>query len=226
VIVEEPPYDLVAVFADADAKALFEELIERGQERSCIHEIRWRSLRDPMRDTVRADPLQILRPFLGPNPPRVMIVWDHDGSGAEDRAPADVEAEVCTKIVQCGAPHDGVRAVALVPEVEAVFEPVWARVKEVLARIRDQMSPADDEVFVEARKRWNVRRGPFPGDVATALRDRPKEMLEALIWILNLRFSSSLFTALGREVSIPGVKGNTAAAQALGVLVDWFPPAQ
>jgi len=66
-IVQEPPYDLVALFADLDMQKLSEALIERGQEprRRCVREIRWRSQRDPRRDTVWREPDRALAPFLG-----------------------------------------------------------------------------------------------------------------------------------------------------------------
>ena len=77
-IVRDPPYDLVALFSDLDMQKLFEELVERGQEpgRRCARRFRWRSLRDPRRDTVWSQPERVLLPFIGTGC-SFLIAWDH-----------------------------------------------------------------------------------------------------------------------------------------------------
>jgi len=75
VIVEEPPYELLAVFADADAQAFVERLVERGQERQCLRPFRWRSRRDAMRDGLVARPVDVVSALLPAGlQPRVLLV--------------------------------------------------------------------------------------------------------------------------------------------------------
>jgi hypothetical protein len=102
-IVRDPPYDLVALFSDLDMQKLFEELVERGQEpgRRCARRFRWRSLRDPRRDTVWSQPERVLLPFIGTGC-SFLIAWDHSGSGRESESRAG--AGSCRSSVWCRTP--------------------------------------------------------------------------------------------------------------------------
>lgn len=220
-IVEEPPYDLVFVFADADAKALFDQVVERGQQ-YCVSSFRWRSIRDPLRDNLRTDPLGILHPFLAEQP-KVLLLWDHHGSGAEHRDPAEVEAEVLATLMGAGVEEGDALACAFRPEVEAVLVPVWDRVRQLMAQKREQLPPPDTEILALAQRRF--RRMGIPDSVGEALTSNPKEMFEALLGILNLRFSAAVFEEMGRELSIPTMKDDDTTNRVLLKLVEWFPPA-
>jgi hypothetical protein len=102
VIVEEPPYDLVVLSSDAEMKALLERLIERGQTgRNCTRPFRWRCLRDPRRDTVWREPHRPLALFLEMDC-SFLVVWDHQGSGRENRRPEDLESEAERCLTECG----------------------------------------------------------------------------------------------------------------------------
>ena len=222
-MVDEPPYDLVAVFADADAKILFEALIERAQKSGLIRPIRWRSIRDPRRDAFRVDPVALITPFRREAGCRFMFSWDHVGSGREELLPSESEEEVRTLLRRAGFADDITLVVAFMPEVEAVLVPVWARTKEIVASIREELAPPDDLVLVYARRLAKQKRIQLPADPNAAIRQNPKEMLEGVVSAVQLRWSASVFEKIGRQVSIPAVMVSTDANRIFSQLQLWFP---
>lgn len=223
-IVEEPPYDLVVLFADLDAQRLISGLIERGQERNCIRQIRWRPIRDPRRDVIHLVQENRLRPLLErqDRQTRVVLVWDHEGSGREADAPQDVESQTVQQLVTSGFREDHVTAVAIYPELEAVLLPAWDRVKQILSAERGLLAPTDDEVRREAAR---FTYQGIPDDAATALSVRPKEMFLALVRLVRLRHSAVLYQRLGLQLSIPQLKREgSALLRLLENLAEWYSP--
>ncbi len=187
----------------------------------CISPFRWRSIRDPLRDNLRTDPLGILRPFLSQQP-KVVLLWDHHGSGAEHLPPAEVEAQVVETLGRAGVSAEDALACAFQPEVEAVLAPVWERVSQAMAEKRGQHAPSNAEILEKARQQF--ARVAIPDSVNAALQANPKEMFEALLRTLNLRFSSAVFQELGQQLSIPGMKDEPTMHRVLHKLAEWFPP--
>lgn len=214
-IVDAPPYDLVALFADKDAELLFERIIERGQERGCIRQLRWRSLRDARRDAaVARDPGRSLQPFIGKER-KLLVVWDHEGSGRERDTPQLVAEGAVQSLVRRGAARSDVLCVALVPELEVVIMPVWDRLGRALVEGRGA-APSDPMV---AR-----RLGLDSVEALTeARRLRPKEAFQALVGAAGLRWSARLFEQLGQALSIPGLKGAAEIERITTQLQAWFP---
>lgn len=238
-IVDAPPYELVMVFADADMQRFAERLVERGQERRCLRTFRWRILRDPHRDSMVAAPEGALEPlYCQGDMPRVILMWDHAGSGRELDSPVLVEDEVIGKLVSRGWSRERLAAIAVVPELEAVLEPVWEAVKGILAEKRGAPVPPDPEVLRQASWILRRRRSPtvLPEHFSDALRGHPKELLHGLVSLLNLRVSPEQFAYLGSRISIPDVKGGcslprhnappcptSVAGRLSSVLQTWFP---
>lgn len=224
-IVKEPPYDLVALFSDLEMQRFFEELIERGQARgrNCMHEIRWRSLRDPRRDTVWSQPELVLLPFL-----RLgccyLIVWDHHGTGLESQSSSAVEAQVVQRMATAGAPSERVLAVSLEPELESLFKEVWPKVKAVLGEERSISPPEDSVVLAEAQRfsPWSLGEK----NLDRLLKESPKETFEALVRLVRLRRSAPLYEKIGAKVSLPALKRNTAASRIASAVSAWFPRSQ
>ncbi|HEV7669355.1 MAG TPA: hypothetical protein VGS22_12590 [Thermoanaerobaculia bacterium] len=218
-IVDDASCELVALFADLDAQKLFERLVERGQEsaRQCVRTFRWRSVRDPRRDPVWSDPVAALRPFLALDI-RYLIVWDHRGSGAEKLSTAESEARVFERLEQAGVQRDRVLPIALAPELESAFVPVWDRVKQSLASRRKRPVPNDREILQAAR-----RRNPLPDDFDSALAAAPKEVVAGLFDVLQLRRSAVLYEGLGDEISLPRMKTHLALTRIAETLATWFP---
>jgi len=224
-IVREPPYDLVALFADLDAQKLFEGLIERGQDsrRACTRRLRWRSLRDPRRDTVCHEPERALGQFLA-DQPRILVVWDHLGSGREGEDPQNVEESVKHRLGSAGnIPEQNILAVALEPEVEALFLPAWERVKQLLSAERGMAPPGDEEVLAVVRG-VDVARPEGDLDFLQILEAHPKEVFEALVFRVRLRRAAPLYAKIGTEISLPRMKRSAPAERIAKVLAAWFPP--
>lgn len=223
-IVEEAPYDLVALFADQDTQRFFEELLERGQHprRRCSRPFRWRSVRDPRRDTVWREPESALRPFFG-KAGGFLVVWDRHGSGVgkQTRA-AEVEAAVVEKLVRSGIPEGRALAVELQPELEVVFRQVWSRVKQEIASERGSVPPTDRAIHERlcAELETDQRK---PNDLEEAFAHHPKEVFEALVREVRLRRSAVLYGKIGRRVSLPQLKKHDDLARVSDAIAEWFP---
>jgi hypothetical protein len=221
-IVEEPPYDLVVLFADADAQEFFKTLVERGPRQGCMRAIRWRPLRDPRRDaSTWRNAAGTLGPFISGGA-KLVVIWDHEGSGREDRAPEDVERDVKVSLVAAGAIEQAIEAVALVPELEGVLVPAWDRVVGLLAEQRERPVPQEEALL--RRLRANLGQNA-PEAIEVALRTRPKELLEAVVDLLQLRLHPKLYGRLANGLSLPRIKLGATAKRLSERLEEWFPPA-
>lgn len=219
-IVTEPPYDLVALVADADAQNFFQELIERGQQRGCIRPIRWRSERDAMRDALVHRPEQTVAPFRLDPLPRFVLVWDHEGSGREAEAPRDVADDVVDRLARSGIPPEDVLALPIAPEFEGVLAPVWPRVVTLMAERRKRPAPSTAQVLQTARR---LCRRELPETLEDALESAPKEVFTGLRACLDMRASPREVGRLGAQVSIPTLKTGAAAGALSRALARWFP---
>jgi hypothetical protein len=221
-IVQEPPYDLVALFSDLEMQKLFEAWLERGQEprRGCARSFRWRSLRDPRRDTVWTQPERALQPFFQYDC-RFLIVWDHHGSGWEASVPADVEAQVVIRLARVGVQAERVLAVALDPELERRLVPIWQRVKDLVGRERSIAPPEDTAILAKAKETLSGVRGTM--DFGQFLARHPKEAFEALVRLVRLRRAAPLYETIGAHTSLPSVKKDATASRVAAAIRAWFP---
>lgn len=222
-IVQEPPYDLVALFSDLEMQKLFEALIERGQTqgRDCTRPFRWRSLRDPRRDTVWRQPEGPLAPFLRMSC-RFLILWDRQGAGREDVGPSELEEQAVNRLENAGIPRDRILAVALDPELECLFRRVWPRVKELIAAERGAVAPGDLEILAEAqRSHFQLRAFEQFDDV---LSSHPKEIFEALVRLVRLRRAAPLYQKIGAQVSLQALKREETALRIAQAISAWLPP--
>jgi len=222
VIVQEPPYDLVALFSDLEMQKLFEKLIERGQTgRDCTRPFRWRSLRDPRRDTVWREPDRPLITFLRMDC-RFLVVWDHQGSGFEGRNRSEIEDLAISRLEATGVARERVLAVAFDPELEVAFRMAWPKVKRVVAEQREISPPEDAIILAEARR--SAPRLRIPEDFDLALSLYPKELFEALVRLVRLRRSPDLYLRIGERVSLRALKGESALSRIATAISSWFPP--
>jgi hypothetical protein len=226
-IVSEPPYDLVALFADLEMQKLVEAALERGQipARGCMRPIRWRSLRDPRRDPVWREPDRSLGPFLTAEC-RFLIAWDHHGSGEEGRPVAEVEEAVCGTLTLRNIPRDRILAVAFEPELEIVLRPVWRRVVQIMAEERGVPVPDDGKVLSRARRSASGASIPEGEVFAEVLERHPKELFQALLHELRLRRSAPLYQKVGERVSLGGLKRESAVLRIAETVAGWFPPSE
>jgi len=221
-IVQEPPYDLVALFSDLEMQKLFEGLIERGQKgRDCTRSFRWRSLRDPRRDTVWREPERPLAPFLRTDC-RFLVVWDHQGSGYEERPSEEVERMALKRLVDVGISEERILSVALSPELEISFGKAWPKIKRVVAEPRGIPAPKDVAIVAEAMR--SAPRLRISSDLETALAQHPKELFEALVRLVRLRRSPDLYVRIGERVSLKALKREAALSRIAKAISAWFPP--
>jgi len=226
VIVREPPYDLVALFADDDARRFFEQVIERGQERGCLRQIRWASVPDPMHDSLFHHPDRELRPFLtAASFSRFLLVGDQDGSGLLS---AEAEHLAASALLKYSIPQESILVVAIAPELEAILATGdFTRCKELLAEKRKLAPPTDAQVLERART--EIRRMPtgrqLPADLPSALLSHPKEILKATAHLLKFPYTPVLFSDIfGKLLSLQRLKSNSAFARITSSLAAWFPP--
>lgn len=218
-IVDEPPYSLVVVFADSDAQQFCQRLIERGQERRCLAAFRWRSIRDPLRDTLVHDPLTAVGPHLS-RCERFLLACDHQGSGRESTAPHLLEAAIEAAIQPQLRLGQEAIACVFAPLLEELLIPTWERVKEILATKRARPAPSDDEVLAQLRRNEGKQ---LTQGIATVLDERPKSVLAALLQLLHLRHNAPLFEELGRQLSARRLKQRRSLARIMTTLMRWFP---
>lgn len=193
--------DLVCLVADADADRFLKAIIRRGIERGCIAPIRSRIVIDPMKDSMvvrRAD--STLRAFARDPYPRIVVLWDHHGSGREQEDPAAVEASVVATVTRTGIPVENILALAAVPEFETILGPVWQHVALHIANPGPARQPA----------------------VAFDAND-PKGSLTRVAQNAKIRFGPRIFEALGSKLSIPDLKQSSIGSRFADRLEAWFP---
>lgn len=192
--------DLVVLFADLDAQRFVSTLIERGFESGCLRRFALEVVRDPMCDAhVVREPLVALGPYLQHPGTRFLVLWDHMGSGMEDRAPADCEQRVVECFARAGVHSHRVAAIAFVPELEAALEPGWDRVLEVLAG----------------------KRKESPREIAFQPAD-PKAAVREATAAHRLKADASLFRELAGTLSLPKLKQGASLARIADRLAGWF----
>ena len=200
-IVDDPPYELIVLFADEDARRLVMGLIERGQERRCLRPFRWRAIRDPRRDAVVKAPDAALRPFVGRAEHRFVVLWDHSGCGRDAEPSEAVEKDVEAIAGPGGRPGRSRRGHRLHAGARGRPGPsVSTRVVEVLSERRGVQCPPDAQ--------WLAALGPEP--LSEQLASKPKEVFDTLLRFLNLRHSAEVFEWLAMKTSIPVLKSGHA----------------
>lgn len=196
---------LVVLYADLDAQYFVTELLRRGIERRCMAAPEAVHVRDTQGDSgVAKDPLETLCPVLQRGD-YVLALWDHHGSGWENRAPEQVEEEVCRKISAI-VPRERVEAIAFVPELEAALAPVWERTLTLLAA-GGRPNPA----------------GPVPFDRA---HPREKSWIPA-VRATKQRLGAEHFRRVAAGLSLPALKSEPASPlhRISQALQTWFPKA-
>jgi len=196
----EPP-DLVVLLADQDTRRFVESVIDRGMKRRCLPPVRIEYVIDPMKDSSvvrRADAL--LRACVRRPWPRVVVIWDHHGSGRQRESSATVEADVLALVERNGFPRDNILTLAVDPELEVLLGPVW---ESVLDALRD------------------IGAKPRPQVAFSAL--DPKKSLEMAAVTARVKLAPHVFSALGGRVSIRDLKRSEIGERLSRQLETWFP---
>ena len=200
--------DLLVVVADQDCEEAMHALLDRP-EALHIRAVNYRLVRNVLRDSgCRTDIVSLLRPYLG-RCERALVVFDREGSGAEQQSREEIEAAV-EHDLRVNGWGDHAAAVVIDPELEAW---VWS-----------------DSEHVDAALGWGGR-GPevrswlkshteyWPAN--TDKPERPKEAMRQALREARKPVSASLFRRLAERVSVNRC-ADPAFDKLKRVLHDWF----
>jgi hypothetical protein len=203
-------YDLIVLVPDIDIEYTIGGLLKKP-ERLGIRPIKSEILRHRYHDSgcyKRGD--DFLAPFRDQYV-HALIVFDHDGCGAEDLPREEVEADLEERLYRRGWTRDAVAVIAIDPEVE---QWVWGgspHVEKILGW--SGRSPALREWI---RENFDCVLGE------TKPKD-PKEAMRQALRIANKRQSASQFEELASKVSLKKCT-DPAFLKLKQTLHNWFPP--
>lgn len=200
--------------ADADAEALLRSVLRRHealQIRPIVFDVR----RFPGRDSgmVKQGP-EVARVLVNKSEySRVLLTWDHHGSGWESRSPQQAVSLIQGRL-------DGVTwarrssAVVFVPELE---EWLWYSPRSIAHHLG--VTDHEFEVLVEKAA---VRLGKAPDYCRQEL---PKELFEIVLHGKKRRQPlPEDFTALGSFADLEQWNASEAFVRVRQALQEWFPP--
>lgn len=205
--------DLFVLTADSDAQALIKALLERYRDLQ-IHPITFDVQRFVGRDSgmVKEGP-EIARALVKKaDYSRLILVWDHHGSGWENLSGAEAAARIRQRL-------DGVTwigrsaAIVVVPELE---EWLW-RCPASVARHLGSTSDDFDNVVASAASglKWSRER---------CCRERPKELFEAVLYQRKRRRPlPEDFKMLGSSANLTNWSDSDTFGQLVAILRSWFP---
>jgi hypothetical protein len=136
-------------------------------------------------------------------------MFDHEGSGQEDRAAADVDQALRDRLAANGW-DERAEVVVLVPEIEAW---VWSR----SAVVEDVLGWAGRRPPL---REWLATQRLWPEDAAKP--PRPKEALIAALREAGIRRSAALYRALAKGAVLQGCRDD-AFRHLSTTLGTWFP---
>lgn len=197
--------DLFVFVADADAQAVIKTILERPDSLQ-IRPITFMVDRHTMRDSgMVTDGPELIRLRLKKDDyARVLLIWDHEGSGKPDvkRCAADVRARL-----EMASWRDRSEAVAIVPELE---EWVWHNVPAI-AKL---LGISEDEVE-------RIKVTCSPGALITP---KPKDLFEAVVYrCLRRKPLPADFEKIARSASLVKWQSSESFRRIVTVLREWFP---
>lgn len=199
--------DLLILVADKNMQATFEALIRR-HDAIGIRPLDADVLIHPRKDPgCRMEAVEFLRPFSD-RYSRVMVAFDHEGSGAEKCSPSDLESELRNQLDVSGW-EGRCHVVVIAPELETW---IWSPSKKV------------DEICgwsgrIPALRDW-VEEHFSVSDSGKP--SRPKEALEKALRLAQKVRSSSLFREIAGKASWRGC-ADPSFQRFLQTLKQWFP---
>ena len=205
--------DLFVLTADSDAQALIKALLERYRDLQ-IHPITFDVQRFVGRDPgmVKEGP-EIARALVKKaDYSRLILVWDHHGSGWEKLGVAEAVARIRQRL-------DGVTwigrsaAIVVVPELE---EWLW-RCPASVARHLGSNSDDLERLVARAASGLNLSR-------ERCCQDRPKELFEAVLYQRKRRTPlPEDFKMLGSSANLTNWSDSDTFGHLVAILRSWFP---
>lgn len=200
------PGDLVLLVADKNIDHGLKALLTRPQSLS-IRNITLETYVHPRRDPGCArDAHSFLRPLVNEFA-HALVVFDHEGSGFEDRTSGQLSAEVSARV----ATDWGNRAevIVLEPELENWVFADSPHVEDCLGWKREMPL----RVWLKKQGLW------IEGEAKPR---HPKDAMEAALRITRRPRSSAIYDCLGRKVNTRHCK-DLAFLKFKRVLGEWFP---
>ncbi len=205
------PRDLVALVPDND----YQEAL-RGLLTKRTLSLRIRPITFTIHKHARHDPgcfntaPELLAGFLR-EAHHALVVFDHEGSGAEAMACADAAHHLRERLARRGW-GDRAAVVVVQPEIEVW---VWGPSPHVERVVGWTDRPQSLREWLNGAGRW-AHELPKP--------PRPKECLRLALSETGVPPSSAIFRQLAENVSVEGCT-DQAFGQLVSILRGWFPPA-
>lgn len=200
--------DLIVVVADIDAENAIEAVLHRRHSlgiRNISYDIRRHVQRDP---GCRTAVDSLLRP-VNSRYNHALVVFDWEGSGAENDTPEEIEGRVESALRRTGWGNRSA-AVVIKPELEAW---VWSDSPHVTTSIGWQERRLPVREWIKA----NTQYWPDGCEKPT----RPKEALEACLREIHRSASPALFESIASSVSLSRCT-DRAFGKFKSVLRNWF----
>lgn len=203
--------DLLVYTADADAMAFMRSLLKRPQALG-IREVSYEIERHPQRDCGMVQSAAELIRMKKGQYDKVLLIWDHHGSGREHRqGPRDVADEVQNKL-DSYTWIDNSAVVVLIPELEQ-----WLWFGEQAVATYYRITPS-------TLQNWIQLRSDQIGLSADALRrDQPKELFEYIVREkIKRTISPRDFEGIGAKISIAALERCQTFFLISRILRKWF----
>lgn len=206
----ESQLDLIVLVPDNDIEQTIRGLLDRPQDLR-ISPITWELIKHPNHDPgCFNDGHNLLRTYHN-RADYALSIFDHDGSGQEQKLPQEVEEETKLLLAKNGW-SDRAEVVVIQPEIE---EWIWSG------------SPVIDRVMgwsglTPTLRDWLTNNGYYsdPGQVKP---DHPKEAFRSALKESRKKPSAALFRQMADRVDFTNCE-DRAFNRLLNILHNWFSP--
>lgn len=199
--------DLAVIVPDLDIEKTIEALLDKRQQSLGIAPIRFKIFRRHDRDAgVRARGAEFSRGFMRQYR-HCLLVFDHEGSGAESSSPDRLEAEIRQQLSRVGWGNEA-DVVVISPELEIWL---WGTEPHLSQVIGWSGGPALN---------WLVQQNFALGQHGKPT--RPKEALESVLRRAGRPHSASIYSQVASRCSLRNCH-DSAFNRFQRRLQDWFP---
>lgn len=204
--------DLFVYVADADAMAFMRAILKRPRALG-TSQIAFDIDRHPMRDSgMVQNGAELVRSKKGKYR-KILLMWDHHGSGRERRqTPDEVAIEIQARLDACSWSGNSIVSV-LVPELE---QWLWFCESTLADHCR---------VSISQLCHWQDEQAHKLGTTAEALKaSQPKELFEHIMRVkLKQTISPRDFEEIGTRASITKLRDCDSFLRIATILRTWFP---
>ncbi len=142
-------------------------------------------------------------------PAHALVIFDHDGSGQEERDASDLVSDLQSRLSK-GGWNDRAEVIVVEPELEVW---VWSESPEVERTLGWSGQSTNLRTWLASRGLWPVDKTKPP---------RPKEAVEKVLREVRVRRSSSIYRQLAQRVSLERCE-DQSFLELKRILRSWFP---